>query len=180
MTEPDLRALEILEARATVFPGYFITRDGRVISTIPWRGQQCRVLRAHPNRYGYYRVHVTQNGRRKQAAVHKLVAAAFLPSRPSSKHELRHLDGNKANNRDTNLAWGTRKDNADDRERHGRTARGVQNGFAKLTDENVRQILTAPNRCGARIARQMGISASRAQQIRRGDGWQHIRKQPSD
>ncbi len=52
------------------------------------------------------------------------VARKYLPERPSLKHQIRHLDGNKMNNSYLNLAWGTAKDNADDRERHGRTVRG--------------------------------------------------------
>jgi hypothetical protein len=58
------------------------------------------------------------------------VAAQFLPERPSPEHEVRHLDGNKDNPHADNLAWGTRKENADDRERHGRTSRGSAHSAA--------------------------------------------------
>lgn len=107
------------------FGGYEITRDGRVFSFASnWRGYGRRELVAQPNSNGYLRVRLLIDGVRKSHMVHKLVAQMFLPERPSAKHEIRHLDGNKLNNCAGNLAWGTRKENADDRERHGRTSRG--------------------------------------------------------
>ena len=59
-----------------------------------------------------------------------IVAAEYLPPRPSPKHEIRHLDGNKNNAHCDNLAWGTAKENAEDRERHGRTSRGASHSAA--------------------------------------------------
>lgn len=102
-------------------PGYEVTREGRVFSTSNWRGLGRRELVADLNDDGYPSVRLTIGGKRTRYAVHVLVARAHLPSRPSPRHEVRHLDGNKLNPRADNLAWGTRKDNADDRERHGRT-----------------------------------------------------------
>ena len=43
---------------------------------------------------------------------------------------LRHLDGNKTNPHADNLAWGTQKENAADRERHGKTSRGSKHSAA--------------------------------------------------
>lgn len=37
--------------------------------------------------------------------VDELVAAAFLPPRPSPAHEVRHIDGDPGNNRASNLGW---------------------------------------------------------------------------
>ena len=112
-------------------PGYEVTRDGRVISILHnWRGYGRRELNQFPNSNGYLRVHLTIRGQEKSYMVHKLVALYYLPPRPSLKHELRHLDGNKSNNHFLNLAWGTRKDNADDREKHGHTSRGKKHSIA--------------------------------------------------
>lgn len=71
-----------------------------------------------------------RNGKRTRLKVHKLVAWNYLPARPSTSHEIRHLDGNKMNNKATNLIWGTSKENAADRERHGRTSRGESHAQA--------------------------------------------------
>src|SRR5687768_8506307 len=100
-------------------PVYEITREGNVFSaTTNWRGRGRRELCQSPNSDGYPSVRVLVNGKRKRVAVHILVARCYLPPRPSQKHEIRHLDGDKLNPRADNLAWGTSKDNADDRERH--------------------------------------------------------------
>lgn len=109
---------------AVLLAGYEITRDGRIFSTTNWRGLGRRELAQHPNADGYPSVRVTLAGKRVRYAVHSLVSAAYLPERPSHQHEVRHLDGDKTNPNADNLAWGTPKENAKDRERHGRTSRG--------------------------------------------------------
>lgn len=112
-------------------PGYEVTEDGHVFSTESnWRGYCRRELEQHPNADGYPSVRVQIGGRRKRLAVHRLVAMWFLPARPSPLHQIRHLDGDKANPAASNLAWGTEQDNADDRERHGRTSRGPRHSTA--------------------------------------------------
>ena len=106
-------------------PGYEVTRDGRVYSTASnWRGYGTRELAQHADSDGYPSVRLTQNGRRQRVAVHRLVAIVHLGPAPSAAHEVRHLNGDKSDNRVENLAWGTRKQNAADRARHGRTSRG--------------------------------------------------------
>jgi len=112
-------------------PIYEITRDGRVFSIISnWRGMGPRELSQLPDDDGYASVRLTIDGKRKKLAVHRLVAAKYLPPRPSKAHEIRHLDGDRMNPHAENLAWGTRKQNAEDRERHGRTSRGQRHGDA--------------------------------------------------
>lgn len=122
--------------------GYEVTRDGRVYSLESnWRGYGRREMRQTPNASGYPSVRITVDGKRKRIAVHVLVARNYLPPRPSASHEVRHLDGDKLNPRAENLAWGTQKDNANDRERHGRTSRGqthssaIKAGIRKSTNE---------------------------------------------
>lgn len=116
--------------------GYEVTRDGRIVSTTNWRGMGTRELAQQPNDDGYPSVRVTIAGKRVRYAVHSLVALAHLPPRPSPAHEVRHLDGNKLNPHADNLAWGTRKENADDRELHGRTSRGARHSaFIKASNQ---------------------------------------------
>lgn len=130
-----LSRLRELEAKATYefLPGYLITEDGAVYSIATnWRGYGPRRLKTSLNRYGYHRVRCSGRAYR----VHRLVALAFLPTPPPGS-QIRHLDGDKNNNHISNLRWGTARDNADDRERHGHTARGSRNGWAKLADSDV-------------------------------------------
>ena len=121
-------------------PDYRVTREGRVFAVnTNWRGYGEREMAQQPNADGYPSVRLTVDGKRKRLAVHRLVAAEFLPPRPSPAHEVRHLDGDKTNNHFSNLAWGTRKENAEDRERHGRTARGERHAWALGTRKRAAQ-----------------------------------------
>lgn len=111
--------------------GYEVTANGRVFSVSHnWRGYGKRELSQQPNSHGYSTVRLVVNGIRKKFFVHKLVASKYLPERPSPSHEIRHLNGIRTDNRSVNLTWGTRKDNAADRERHGRTSRGRKHSDA--------------------------------------------------
>lgn len=87
-----------------------LTRSGR-------RGG--RVLTAHTRKdYGYRIVDLSESGRRSSRAIHTLVADAFVPNPPF--HPLvRHLNGDPADNRAANLAWGTYAMNTADAQRHG-------------------------------------------------------------
>lgn len=112
-------------------PGYEVSEDGKVFSVASnWRGYGRRELGQTPNSDGYLGVRLNINGKRKRLSVHTLVAIYYLQPRPSPAHEVRHLDGNKLNNHRSNLAWGTSRDNAADRERHGRTSRGDRHSLA--------------------------------------------------
>lgn len=111
-------------------PGYFADTNGIIWSASGWRGHAYRQLVTNPDDHGYPSVRVMIAGKRKHIAVHRLMASAFLPPKPSLQHEVRHIDGIKTNSSCVNLAWGTRKDNADDREKHGRTSRGITHSAA--------------------------------------------------
>lgn len=54
---------------------------------------------------GYVRTSVSHNSR-----LHRLVALTFIPN-PENKETVNHIDGNKANNKVSNLEWATRKEN---------------------------------------------------------------------
>ncbi|MBT2365235.1 HNH endonuclease [Streptomyces sp. ISL-10] len=96
------------------YPGYVISADGRI------QGRRGKWLSATPgNKRGHLQVTLSLGTRKVQAAVHRLVALAFLGDPPTSKHEVRHLNGDPTDNRAENLAWGTRAENAADSVRHG-------------------------------------------------------------
>lgn len=52
----------------------------------------------------------TQDGKEKNAYVHRLVAAAFVPN-PGHKRQVNHIDGNSRNNAANNLEWVTAAEN---------------------------------------------------------------------
>jgi len=67
----------------------------------------------------YLAVCLTGNRGAKLHYVHRLILETFV-GQASEGLECRHLDGNPHNNRLDNLAWGSRKQNMDDRAEHSR------------------------------------------------------------
>lgn len=103
-------------APAVGFPGYFVSDEGHVLSV---KGGHPRVLRANRRPNGYLAVTPYCAGKpRNGAEVHVLVTTAFHGPRPSGLL-VRHLDGNRLNNRATNLCWGTGTENQFDAVMHG-------------------------------------------------------------
>lgn len=136
MTPESIKQAREIIAAATKIPGwdgYAVTKDGQVVSLASdWRGYGARCLAQHLNSHGYPSVRFLQpDGTRRKIVVHQLVARTFLGRQPGVGCQVRHLNGKRTDNRLENLRWGTAKENADDREKHGNTARGYKNFMYK-------------------------------------------------
>lgn len=151
--------------------GYYVTKDGRVFSE---RRGAVRELRAPLAGRGYLQVGLTGG---KKMLVHRLMLMTFVGPPPTPKHQGRHLDDVKTNNRLSNLAWGTDAENKADAVRNGRHARvcGEQNGRAKLTATQVRQIheLHAAGLTKQQIGTHFGVSRSAVSRVCTGKLWRH-------
>lgn len=119
-------------------PYYFVSADGDVLSirrTVP------RLMSKRFRHDGYLFVRLRIGPRRfRDFPVHRLVASAFHGSCPIGM-ECRHLNGNQADNRASNLAWGTRSENTQDSLRHGThhmAARSACSNGHEYTPENTR------------------------------------------
>lgn len=79
-----------------------------------------RILKQTKIRNGYFTVKLAYRGATKTEYVHVLMLLAFVGPRPVTKArgEIRHLDGDKTNNRLDNLVYGTIHENVADRMRH--------------------------------------------------------------
>lgn len=128
---------------------YTVRPDGKVLSQSGWRGLELRALSSFPNEDGYHFVRLVIGGKRKKWLVHSLMAEMFLEKKPGPGFQVRHLNGDKTDNRVENLAWGTAKDNANDRDLHGKTSRGrkhtnaIKKGIA-VSKANAHLIAAAP------------------------------------
>ena len=86
----------------------------------------------------------SQNGRRENCKVHRLVAEAFIPN-PENKPCVNHMDGIKENNHLSNLEWVTIAENIRHASKIGLLkgaldARGTKNSQAKLSESDIRKI----------------------------------------
>jgi hypothetical protein len=133
------------------YPNYQISTFGRV-----YNSRHDRMLKPFfKHEYAY--VTLYRNGKAHDVRVHRLVALAFLPSRPSA-NQVNHLDGDKAYNGVQNLEWSTSSENIQHAFATGlkyqvnkRPVRIIQTGetFASLTDcaRSINGSIGAISRC---------------------------------
>lgn len=155
----------------TVAVGYEVSDLGRVRSIdryvqhiregygVVRRRYKGRVLR--PGRRTSGHVTVAVGGRTWD--VHQLVLRAFVGDPPTPDHMCRHKDGVPHNNVLTNLTYGTRGENMQDRKHHG--------GPTKLTVIQIREIKTLlidNVLSGRAIARIYGVSKTTVYNIDHG------------
>jgi hypothetical protein len=124
------------------------------------------------DKWGHLCVHIGVGGKTFNVHVARLVLLAFS-GEPSSSLQARHLDGNPANNKATNLAWGTQKENNRDRHDHGRYAVGEAHRMSKITESDVEQIRSS-SEGGVDIAKRLLIGTSQVSRIRARKGWKHV------
>lgn len=144
---------------------YRITSDGRIQTNS--RGEW-RDMSKPLDRHGYELIYLWDSDKQSKVRrlVHQLVAEIFVP-KPEGATCVNHLDGDKRNNRHSNLEWTTLAGNM----RHA-----WQTGLCrphKLSESQVREILT----CGGTdtaTARRFGISQVMVTRIRARRAWKHV------
>jgi len=72
----------------------------------------------------YNSVCLFKDGKRYWRNIHRLVAEHFVPN-PHNKPQVNHIDGNKHNNKYTNLEWVTAQENM----RHAKEVLGIVKGY---------------------------------------------------
>lgn len=121
-------------------PGIFVSSNGVLISfrrvgPSPEKGIMHRypvVINGSPDKDGYLYIS------RPKRHIHEIILTTWQKNRPG-KLQARHIDGNKHNNRSSNLVWGTAKENGSDKAIHGK-AKGIGNHQAKLTELDVMEL----------------------------------------
>lgn len=66
-----------------------------------------RVLKANPDSHGYMSVGLSKNGKGCTKRVHKLIADAFLIQPSDEEWQVNHINGDKTDNRLSNLEFAT-------------------------------------------------------------------------
>lgn len=152
------------------YDGYYITTDGRVLSSAPVSNQfgifkwKRRWLKLRTQNSGYAICDIYKNKKKKTFTIHRLVAKAFIEN-INNGEAVNHKDGNKLNNKVDNLEWCTYSENTKDML--------IRNGGSTIT-ENGRKILS--EKLKGRIftdearkkmsEKKMIISKEKAQEIR--------------
>lgn len=139
------------------------------------RGPTGRILKPGIHPKGYCTVVLSGRGKRMSVLIHRLVLEAFVGPRPDGL-EARHRDGDPTNNRLDNLLWGTSSDNENDKRRHGTMQYGERNGMTKLTEEQVREIISrhANGESQRALAVAFGIRQPQVSRIVTGRRWGHL------
>jgi hypothetical protein len=92
--------------------------------------------------------------------------------------EVCHNDGSRDNNELTNLRYGTRKENAEDRERHGTnkvlSRRGKYSGETKLSEDAVLFIRQNPQMTLKALGKKFGVHLGTIHCVRTGKTWGRI------
>jgi HNH endonuclease len=187
----DLEARTLGAVPVDGAPGYYVTRSGDVYSSRRLRAEKpLRKLRRGRHPQGYPQHGLVVDGKTITVYLHHIVAAAFLPPRPSSQHVVRHDDGNVDNAHAENLLWGTQLENILDKHRHGTMATGDRNGRrthpeacrgekiggSKLTESQVMEIRRrlSDGEPGSSLAREFRVLKTTISSIKNGRNWKHL------
>lgn len=105
-------------------------------------------------------------GTEKWPTVHTLVAEAFIGPRPTPKHTVNHINGEKVDNRSENLEWATTRQQQNHAAGLGLKRRTE---FQRLTDEQAREVYaTIGQISGREWATRLGVHPVLISSIRTG------------
>lgn len=168
------------------FPGYRVGNDGSVWSCLSHKGVntangdhwypsgEWRLMKTVlESGHGYRQIWISRNGRRFRRKVHHLVLESFVGPCPEGM-ECRHLDGVRDNNALTNLKWGTKPQNYNDRRSHGTENDGEKNGRARLTEAQVAEIRSRSHENQHNLAAEFGVAPPTINHILCRRTWKHV------
>ena len=153
---------------------YEVSDMGRVRRVAPGRGvsQVGRVMTTALNpKTRYASVHLQRPGANARVMVHSVVMQAHVGPRPAGC-EVNHIDGNRANNRVTNLEYVTHRQNAEHAVRLRLIPAGEDSASALLTAEQVRAIRELlPKFTNMALGRIFKVNRETIRAIRTGRSW---------
>lgn len=179
-------------------PYYLVSDEGHVKSVerfVKTFNGEKECLRHIPETYplkekdirGYKNVSIIQYDldmkpiKRYMRQVHRLVLETFNPVCNMENLQVNHIDGNKSNNKLSNLEWVTPKENTVHAHKvlnHKRNQDGENNSMSKLTTNQVIEIVKRINgrkkERDSKIAKDYGVSRKTIENIRLNRTWKHI------
>lgn len=147
--------------KKTKYPGYLVSNLGKVKSLARKTNYfKTKILKPQKHTGGYHTITLWVDGQANIKFVHVLVLETFKKKK-NKTHQVRHLDGNKKNNKLCNLKWGTPSENQKDRIKHGTSQIGIsRKNNIRLNKKdilNIRSLFSVlKNR--TEVSRKIGIS----------------------
>lgn len=158
------------------FDGYEVSDHGRVRSN---RGEEPVILACGEHTKGYRTVRLSLGGRgnAKNFLIHRLVLEAFVGPKPE-KAQAGHKDGNKGNNKLSNLEWRTTRAAHENQKERGTLLDGVKNHNTKLTEKQVKAIRKKLKNGATTVAlaKEYDVSTPTISDIKNGVTWNHDAK----
>lgn len=138
------------------------------ISNIP---NKC-VYGKHGN--GYVVVTLRKFGAVNRIRMHRLVLMAFRGQAPMC-HEGAHLNGNKRDNRLSNLAWATKSENKFHDRLNGVMPLGESHKMSKLRNGDVLKIRRLSGKLSQQaLGKMFGVSQTMVGRVLRNKNWRHL------
>lgn len=163
------------------FSNYWISSDGKLF-TENWKNTgKFREMKPAKDGNGYLRtVMVDDSGKNNTVKIHRIVAQAYL-SNPENKEQVNHKNSIKTDNSVDNLEWCTFDENIAHRELTNpqKAFKGSENGFAKLNEEQVKEILTyyeanKPYYGRADLAKRYKVAEGTIKDVVQRRRWKHV------
>lgn len=170
--------LEIWIAIDGTCGNYEVSNHGRVRC---WTGKtglriaEPRVRLATKNHHGYYQMSMVIDGNAVTRTMQRIVLEAFRGKRPAGLVGA-HADGDRSNNRISNLAWITQHKNILHKQIHGTQTKGETHSQCKLNDDKVRRIRLLRERGWTlqRLSDEFGVTVPNIGYICRRQTWTHL------
>lgn len=156
-------------------PRYWMGDDGSIIGPARRVLRQLRPTGTDTNKYLRFCRRMS-GGKYVTRTVHVAMAEAWLGPRPDGM-QCCHDNGDRFDNRPSNLKWGTPLENGADKRRHGTAPRGECNSRAVLKNQDVLTIRRdyAEGRASQReLARRYSVTAVAIGLATKGRTWAHL------
>lgn len=170
-----IKTKDVMAKEIVGFENYKATLDGDIIN------ENGKVLKGHIDKDGYRQILLYNNKKRKYFRQHRLVLRAFCPIENEHLYQVNHIDGNKLNNKLSNLEWVTPSENIRHSFMMGMSSQtGSKNAMPKLTEEDVIKIreiyIKGDKNFGVcALARMFNVTHSVISRIVNGKGWTHVK-----
>lgn len=157
------------------FPGYYADTDGNVWST---HTGDLKKLKPTARGGGYLAVNLCKDLKVSTKKIARLILETFEGPCPEGLESC-HNDGNKNNNKLSNLRWDTGSNNCLDKVKHGTMPdiNGEKNPMVKLNNEIVKDIkclLEKTNMTHEAIGKIFDVGRACITKINLGLRWRHI------